>query len=209
MSLAQCLSSQKDRLSLPGIVLVDRPGLALRGVSDDISRGQVSTQEDFKSQVRFLARYKMNLFMPYLEDMFHLEGRPGFGAGRGALTADQARELVEFAARLHVRVVPAFQTLGHYENFLLRPENFPLAEFPGGHCLSPAAEGVYGFLDSALTQVAEAFPDSLLNVGCDESWDIGRGRSRARVRAESLAGVHASHYGRVHGIVRRASAAAC
>lgn len=202
MSLAQLLYSGAEGPRLPGVVILDRPKLALRGVSDDISRGQVSTMDDFKDQVRLLARYKMNLFMPYLEDMLQIDGRPGFGAGRGALSAEDVRDLVGFASRLHVRVIPAFQTLGHYENFLLDPENFPLAEFPGGQCLSPAVEGVYGFLESALTAVAAAFPDNLLNVGCDESWDVGRGKSRARVRVESLAGVHASHYSRVHGMVR-------
>jgi hypothetical protein len=200
MSLAQLLRDCGGR-SVPACVIRDHPALGLRGVSDDISRGQISTLSDFKRFVRFMARYKMNLFMPYLEDMLQVEGLPKFGEGRGALTREEVRELVSFASGLHVRVVPAFQTLGHYENFLLDPDNFPLAEFPGAQCLCPVEEKVYPFLKQALGAVCGAFSDSLVNAGCDETWDTGRGKSRPQARREGLAAVHAAHYRRVHSLV--------
>ncbi len=201
MSLAQLIRAGKGR-AVPACVIQDRPALALRGLSDDISRGQVSTQNDFERLVRFLARYKMNLYMPYLEDMFALKSHPDFGAGRGALTAAEVQSLAAFCAGLHVRLVPAFQTLGHYDNYLLDPDNFPLAEFPGAQCLSPAVPEIYPFLGQALSELCAAFPDSFVNVGCDETWDIGRGKSRAWVRRENLAAVHAAHYRKVHDQVR-------
>jgi len=200
MSLAQLLRAGGGR-SIPACLIRDNPALGLRGISDDISRGQISALDDFRRLIRFMARYKMNLFMPYLEDMLRIEGLPKFGEGRGALTREEVRELVSFASGLHVRVVPAFQTLGHYENFLLDPDNFPLAEFPGAQCLSPAEEKVYPFLKQALGAVCEAFSDSLVNAGCDETWDTGRGKSRAQARREGLAAVHAAHYRRVHSLV--------
>ncbi|MCE5270987.1 beta-N-acetylhexosaminidase [bacterium] len=200
MSLAQLIRAGKGR-SVPACFIQDSPALALRGLSDDISRGQVSTQQDFERLVRFLARYKMNLYMPYIEDMFSLKSRPDFGAGRGALSAAEVQSLAAFSSALHVRLVPAFQTLGHYDNYLLRPDNFPLAEFPGAQCLSPAVPEIYPFLGQALSELCAVFPDSLVNVGCDETWDIGRGKSRARVRNEGLAAVHTAHYRKVHEIV--------
>ncbi|MFH1068209.1 MAG: family 20 glycosylhydrolase, partial [Candidatus Glassbacteria bacterium] len=186
---------------VPGLSVKDRPALGLRGVSDDLSRGQISTLDDLKALVRLLARYKLNLYMPYLEDMFALDGRPEFGDGRGALTPAEARELAGYAAGFHVRVVPIFQTLGHYENALLEPAFSGMAEFPGAQCLSPALEQTYVFLKDALAQAAAAFDDPFFHAGCDESWDVGRGASRQMAGKLGLAGTHAAHYDRVHGLL--------
>ena len=201
MTLAQMLYRGKSRGFLPGGVLRDRPALGLRGISDDISRGQVSTLEDLKNLIRLSARYKLNLYMPYLEDMFTFAGHPDIGAGRGALTKADAGELVRFARQFHVRVVPVFQCLGHYENLLLREPYLPLAEFPGAQTLSPASEDTYTFLRQALGEIVPAFEDSLFNMACDESWDVGLGKSRPLVARYGLSGVHARHYRRVHEIL--------
>ena len=201
MSLAQLVRRSNEGWTLPSVTIRDLPSLALRGVSDDISRGQTSTMEDFKRLVRTMARWKMNLYTPYMEDMFELESHPDFSQERGAFTAAQARELCRYAARYHVRVVPIFQCLGHLENVLKEPEYEHLAEFPGAHCLSPAVEETYDFIRDALVEVAGAFDDEFLHVGCDESWDIGRGQSRAMKKRHGLSGTHAIHYNKVHTMV--------
>jgi glycosyl hydrolase family 20 len=201
MSLAQLAQRSSEGWTLPEVVIRDKPSLGLRGVSDDISRGQTSMMEDFKQLVRTMARWKMNLYTPYMEDMFELTSHPGFTQDRGAFSAEQARELCKYAARYHVRVVPIFQCLGHLENVLKEPEYEPLAEFPGAHCLSPAVEETYDFIGDALTEVAAAFDDEFLHVGCDESWDIGRGQSRAMKKQHGLSGTHAIHYNKVHTMV--------
>ncbi len=201
MSLAQLTRLDNEGWTLPAVVVRDKPSLGLRGVSDDISRGQTSTMEDFKQLVRTMARWKMNLYTPYMEDMFELESHPDFSQDRGAFTAEQARELCAYAAKYHVRVVPIFQCLGHLENVLKEPEWEHLAEFPGAHCLSPAVEETYDFIGDALAEVAGAFDDEFLHVGCDESWDIGRGKSRAMKKQHGLSGTHAIHYNKVHQMV--------
>jgi len=201
MTLAQMFYRSGILCLLPGGVVRDRPALSLRGISDDISRGQVSTLEDMKTLVRFLARYKMNLYMPYLEDMFRFRLHPEIGAGRGALNAEEVKELVEFARRFHVRIVPIFQTLGHYDNLLLKENYRHLAEFPGAHCLSPALEETYGFLREVLGEIIPAFQDEYFHIACDESWDVGKGKSRALVREHGIDGVHAMHYRKVYDMV--------
>ena len=56
--------------SLPQLLIKDYPALQWRGISDDISRGQVSHIDDFLHIIRQLAFYKKNLYQPYIEDMF-------------------------------------------------------------------------------------------------------------------------------------------
>ena len=129
MTLVQYLHGTRN-MERPCAVVEDYPRLALRGISDDISRGQVSTMDDFKILIKTIARYKMNVFMPYMEDMFRFRNHPDIGEGRGAFTPEEIAELENYARDYHVRVIPIFQTLGHYENILLMDKYKDLAEFP-------------------------------------------------------------------------------
>ena len=201
MTLAQYLHGTRN-MERPCAVIEDYPGLALRGISDDISRGQISTLDDFKLLIRTIARYKMNVFMPYMEDMFRFKSQPDIGVGRGAFTPEEIAELESFAADYHVRVIPIFQTLGHYENILLKDEYIDLAEFPGAATLSPAEDATYEFLKSVLSEIVPAFSDSFFNIACDESWDVGLGKSKALKGRLGTSGVHAQHYRKVYDMVK-------
>jgi hypothetical protein len=167
-----------------------------------MSRGQVSTLENLKSIIERLARYKMNCYMPYMEDIFQLKSYPSIGKGRGALTQDEVRELDRYARERYVDLIPIFQTLGHYENILLNPEFRELGEFPGAHTLAIANPDIYTFLENALREVADVFSSEYIHVGCDESWDVGRGATAKRVLDEGLHRVHADHYLKVYQIVK-------
>ena len=106
MSLIQLLEKSKDN-TLPAISIIDWPDMKMRGISDDISRGQVSTLDNFKKIIRNLARYKMNVYMPYLEDMVQLDSYPSIGKGRGALSKQEVKELVDYAGKYFIDVIPS------------------------------------------------------------------------------------------------------
>ena len=101
----------------------DWPSLKWRGISDDISRGQVSMAEDFKNIIRELAFYKKNLYQPYIEDMFAFDSSPQVGRARGAITKSEMAEMVAEAKKYHVTLVPVFECLGHQDRLLSLPEN--------------------------------------------------------------------------------------
>ena len=69
---------------LPAVRVRDWPKMAMRGVHDEFSYGQVSTMENFKDMIRFLADFKMNTLIYYFEDTFRFERYPTIGEGRGA-----------------------------------------------------------------------------------------------------------------------------
>ncbi|RMD96509.1 MAG: hypothetical protein D6814_11235, partial [Calditrichaeota bacterium] len=202
MTLIQVIEQAKQP-RLPGMQVRDWPALRFRGVSDDISRGQVSTLAHFKKIVRFLAKYKMNTYMLYLEDMFRFKKYPQIGQGRGALTAEETKELQAFAKNYFVEIIPIFQTLGHYENILNQPEFMHLAEFPGAASLSPAKPAVYDFLQDLIDEIAPVFESPYFHMGADESWDVGKGASRALVERYDIATVHARHYQKVAAMLRK------
>lgn len=201
LSLGQML--KRADLFLKGVKITDYPDLSARGISDDISRGQVSTLENFKRIIDFISSYKMNVYMPYIEDVLEFESFPSIGKNRGALTKVEVRELVEYAESRFVDVIPVFQTLGHYENILTQPEFVEYAEFPGAASLNVSSEKTYEFIETLLKEVFEIFPSEYIHIGADESWDVGLGKSKNLVDSSNISQVHLQHYKRVYEIAKK------
>lgn len=201
MSLIQML--EKADRTLQCVEIIDWPDLEFRGISDDISRGQVSNLDNFKKIISHIARYKMNTYMPYLEDMLVFEKYPTIGKGRGALTKEEVKEIVSFAKKNFVDVIPIFQTLGHYENILSNEEFLKFAEFPGAASLNVSNDSTYIFLEELLKEVFELFPSEYFHMGADESYDVGLHASKELVDESNIASVHANHYKKVYDICKK------
>lgn len=203
MSLLQMLRSEKRSLTVAGTTIHDFPSQKIRGITDDISRGQVSTPENFKKIVRFCARYKLNVYSPYLEDMFIFKKHTEIGKNRGALSAAECRDLDAYAKKYFVEVIPIFQTLGHWENILLHSDYMKFGEFPGAHTLNISDERVYSMLDEMIGEVSACFSSPYFNIAADESWDVGLGTNKERVKKSDLATVHSEHYKRIFEMVKK------
>lgn len=203
MTLLQLLEQQKKSIVAPGVAIRDWPRQKIRGITDDLSRGQISTMENFKTIIRFLARHKLNVYSPYIEDIFVFKNHPAIGKGRGELTAAEVKELDAYAKQYHVELIPIFETLGHWENILALPEYRKYAEFPGAHTVNVSDEAVYTILDEMIGELSAAFSSPYFNMAADESWDVGLGANKARVAASDLATVHAEHYKRLFEIIRK------
>ncbi len=202
MSLIQLIENASTKM-LSSMEIVDWPDMEIRGVSDDISRGQVSTLQNFKRIIKFISRYKMNTYMPYMEDMFRSSSFPSIGKGRGALTKTEVKEIVKYAKKHFVDVIPIFQTLGHYENILTQDKFVKYAEFPGAASLNISSENTYKFLNKLLPEIFDAFPSEYFHMGADESYDVGLGKSKSLVDSIGIAEAHLKHYLRVYNICKQ------
>jgi hypothetical protein len=200
-SLVQLLEKADGKLQL--MEIIDWPDMKIRGISDDISRGQVSNLDNFKKIISHIARYKMNTYMPYMEDMLEFEKYPTIGKNRGAMTKAEVKEILDFAKKNFVEVIPIFQTLGHYENILSDKEFLKYAEFPGAASLNVSNDSTYVFLEELLKVVFELFPSEYFHMGADESWDVGLGESKKLVDETNIAVVHANHYKKVYNICKK------
>jgi len=114
--------------SLPRLHVADSPALLWRGVSDDISRGQLSTLDDFRATIQALGYYKINLYCIYIEDAFRFRADESIGRGRARLTPCELSAIVAEGRRNHVTVVPIFQVMGHQERLLANPSTRRYAE---------------------------------------------------------------------------------
>ncbi len=200
-TLRQMLVCRGRSAPLPAVRVRDWPKMAMRGVHDEFSYGQVSTMENFKDMIRFLADFKMNTLIFYFEDTFRFARYPTIGEGRGALTREQVDELEAFARPLGVEIIPVFEMLGNQGALLMLDEVRTFAEFPGSHSFAVNDEA-FGFLSNCFGEMAAAFDSKYFHAGLDESWDLGFGKSEELVNRVGRGPAHAAHYRRINDLFK-------
>lgn len=186
---------------LPCAVISDKPRFAYRGMHLDCARHFFSV-DAVKRYLDIMAVYKLNRFHWHLSDdqgwrieilqypELTLVGgyRSGTMVGRdfnsddgirygGYYTQDQIREVVSYADRLGITVVPEIDLPGH---MLAALSAYPWLGCSGGpyeawhkwgvadEVLCAGKETTYEFLENVLSEVAELFPGEYIHIGGDE-----------------------------------------
>ena len=186
---------------LPCAVISDKPRFAYRGMHLDCSRHFFSV-DAVKRYLDIMAVYKLNRFHWHLSDdqgwrieinrypELTLVGgyRSGTMIGRdfnsddgirygGYYTQDQVREVVAYAEKLGITIVPEIDLPGH---MLAALSAYPWLGCSGGpyeawhkwgvadEVLCAGKETTYEFLENVLAEVAELFPGEYIHIGGDE-----------------------------------------
>ena len=168
----------------------DWPAMQYRGLSDDLSRGPIDNLDFQKKLIRKLAAYKANLYSPYFENTQQYASNPLPAPPGGGITADEARELVAYAAKYHVMIVPDQEAFGHLRHMLVYEEYQPLAETPHGAVLAPGQPGSLQVIKQMFTELAALYPSPFLHIGADETFDLGVGQTKAAVDQQGLGPVY-------------------
>ncbi|MHA1452883.1 MAG: family 20 glycosylhydrolase [Promethearchaeota archaeon] len=174
--------SEGDKVILPKISIIDYPVYNIRGLVDDISRGQRPTLDNFKKFIRFLSRTKQNYLVLYIEDIFKWEKYPQIGRNRGVLTKEDLIEIQAYAKEWFVTIIPGVELLGHMDNMLTEPDLIEYAEFPGAQCLNISNPRTKEFVRDLIQEIAPVFEISMFAPICDESHDFGLRRSKEYVK---------------------------
>lgn len=168
----------------------DWPAMKYRGVHDDLSRGPLPTLEFQKNLVRTLSAYKINLYSPYFEHTQQYASNPLFAPPGGSMSVNDAKELVAFAAKYHVTVVPEQEAFGHLHHNLVWEQYQSLAETPHGAVLAPGQAGSVALIKQMFTELAAMYPGPFLHIGADETVDLGLGQTKAEVDSRGLGPVY-------------------
>jgi hypothetical protein len=201
-TLKQLVRGESTNALIPAVKIVDWPTMRWRGVSDDISRGPVPTVDYIKRQIRTEAYFKLNLHSFYMEHTFRSETHPLIGPEGGSLTPTEIRELVAYARKYHVELVPEQQTFGHLHKALRLEKYASLAETPYGDVLSPQQPGSYQLIADWYKELDELFPGQFFHIGEDETFELGEGQSREAAKAKGVGAVYFEHLNRVRDLLK-------
>lgn len=202
-SLIQLLPTDAAKpILVPCVQIKDAPRFAWRGMHLDVSR-HFFPVSFVKRYIDLLALYKMNTFHWHLTDDqgWRIEikrypeltrtgaWRNGTMVGRysnqqydsirygGFYTQEEIKEVVAYAAKKHVTVVPEIEMPGHavaaiasYPWLSCTGKKIPVEKgwgvFEDVFCTK---DSVFGFLENVLDEVITLFPGKYIHIGGDES----------------------------------------
>ncbi|MFM7850934.1 MAG: beta-N-acetylhexosaminidase, partial [Flammeovirgaceae bacterium] len=219
-SLLQILPLKAEpNFSIKSFEINDTPQFGWRGIMLDVSR-HFFTVEEVKKYLDVMAFYKFNTLHWHLTDdegwrveikslpaltqkgsvravrhgKFGTRSMPSLDEPKtdgGFYTHDQVKDIIAYAARLHITIVPEIDVPGHsmallaaYPELSTRKEpkqvscGFKFSEWYGDgtfkmlieNTLNPADEKVYDLLDKIFTEIAALFPNEFIHVGGDEAY---------------------------------------
>ena len=194
-------------LAMPALVIRDWPSMEWRGVSDDISRGPIPTVDYLKMQIRTLAEYKINLLGFNMEHVFDFQTQPlvspkEAAPKEAALTPAEIKQLVDYAGKYYVTLLPEQQAFGHLHQFLKYEIYSDLAETPHGHVLTPTKPKTYDFIRQVYGEVVPLFPGPFFHIGSDETFELGLGQTKALAAQQGLGRVYLEHLQKVFEIMQ-------
>ena len=156
----------------------------------DISRGRVPKLETLLELVEHLADFKINELQLYTEHTFAYRKYKSVWQSWGALTGKEIRKLDARCRQFGIDLVPNQNSFGHLRYFLEHPRLKKLAEVSKPYedangeflrrpsTLAPNHPGTLPFLRGLYDELLPNFSSERFNVGCDETWDLGRGQSK-------------------------------
>lgn len=191
----QQLSRQVDADGfLNNIKIEDNPVFSNRAVMLDISRNKVPTMDSIYSLVDLWSELKLNQLQLYTEHTFAYKNHKIVWKDSSPFTPEEIKSLDIYCRNRAVELVPNQNSFGHMERWLKHKEYISMAEAPdgfddpwGGHfdvssTLNPGSEEVLPFISDLYDELLPCFTSSMLNIGGDETFDLGQGKSEARCK---------------------------
>lgn len=196
-----------DAGRLPGVDIEDHPDYPTRGYMLDVSRDRVPTRETLDRLVDVLEKCRYNHLQLYVEHTFAYRGHEDVWRDASPLDGDDLRWLRDRCTDADIELAANQNCFGHFGRWLAHERYRDRAECPDGFdlvegvrfpptVLAPTvenAEFVLGLVDEQVT----SFGARIVNVGCDETFELGRGASAQRVATEGRTLVYAEHLRRI------------
>ena len=201
------------RLEVPALRIDDAPRFAYRGMHLDVGR-HLFPVDFIKRLLDRMAHYKLNRFHWHLTDdqgwRIEIKRYPRLtevggqrketdGDGKpygGFYTQDEVREVVAYAASLHITVIPEIEMPGHalaalaaYPELGCTPYPFKTGTTWGvfDDIFCPT-EPTFTFLENVLDEVIPLFPAPYVHIGGDEAPKTRWQRARRRMKSSAARG---------------------
>ncbi len=200
-TLLQLLSySITEQKPLICVTINDYPDFERRGYMLDISRDKVPTMESLYKLIDLLASMKINEFQLYTEHTFAYKNHKIVWENYSPLTAEEIQELDIYCTERFIDLVPNQNSFGHMENWLEHDEYLELAECPETcqtvwgpskrQSLDPTNPKSLELMQELYAELLPNFTSNYFNIGCDETMELGLGRSAPICKKEGKGRVY-------------------
>lgn len=191
-TLLQLINHNTSSYYFKGVTINDAPRFVWRGLMIDVSR-HFQPIGVIKRNLDAMASVKMNVFHWHLTDDqgFRIESKTypklqELASDGLYYTQNQIKDVVAYASKLGIRVIPEIDVPGHASAILTAyPEygshqgeyTYEIERFAGvfDPTLDPTNPETYNFLEGLFTEIAPLFPDDYFHIGGDENegkhWD--------------------------------------
>jgi len=203
-TMEQLISYVEGNSRLPKLSIVDFPDFKNRGVMLDVSRDKVPKLESLFQYIDHFASLKINQLQLYTEHTFEYQNHMKVWQDFTPYTAEDIIKINHYCNQYFIQLVPNQNALGHMERWLVHEEYQHLAELEHldkngtNHLhrrttLSPidpqSMELVTGMFDEMLPN----FSSKIVNIGGDEPWELGYGRSKEECDKRGKGDVYISY----------------
>lgn len=180
---------------VPCCRIADAPGLKLRGVLLDISRGKVLKPDTLKAMADMLASFKVNHLELYVEGFsFGYPSFPQVWEENSCMTAAEMKEFSEYCRERFIELVPHQNSLGHMAPWLARKEFARLAEAPEGldvmgmkfppTTMDASDPETFQLLKQMINDISRSFDSGYFHAGLDEAFEFCKGKNREKAEKE-------------------------
>lgn len=211
-ALAQLLAT--GAACVAAMDIEDWPDFAVRGVMLDISRDKVPKTAELFRIIDLLADLRINQLQLYIEHTFAYRGHRRVWKNASPLTAAEVRRIDRYCRDRGIELVPNQNSFGHMERWLRhepyrrlaetsRPWRTPwgtMRDYPTTLC--PLDPGSLRLVSDLYRQLLPHFSSRLFNVGCDETFELGQGRSEEACRKRGTGTVYLAYLLKIHRLVR-------
>ncbi len=184
---------RQEGVLVPQMQIEDYPELPVRGWFNDVTRSRVPKMDFLKEMVDRCSMYKINQMHLYVEHTFLFDGFSEIWRDDTPLTADDILELDAYCQIRNVELVPSIATFGHLYK-VLRSRSFRhLSEMEEEkdaafvfknrmqhHTLNTTDDESLQLVYRMIDEYTALFTSDLFNINCDETFDLGKGRGKAR-----------------------------
>lgn len=140
----------------------------------DMSQGNsVVHVPAMKKMLRQMAMMGLNQCLLYMEDSYDVPEEPYFGYMRSRYSYAELKELDDYGYALGIEMIPAIQSLAHFEDVLKWDVYLELRE--SVECMVPEQEATYTFLRHIFEAASKPFRTKRINLCMDEAHGLGLG----------------------------------
>jgi len=211
---ARATLAQLKRLGdVPNLRIGDAPLHKHRGFMLDISRDRVPAMATLLDLVDKMASWKMNHLQLYVEHTVAYAGHDEVWQAASPIRLEELSALDAYCMQKGIALTANQNCLGHFERWLKHPRYAPLGErqvpqmvnrdfFVMPNTLCPDDPGSLRLVEDLLRQLLPRCSGAYVNIGCDEPWDLGRGRSEEVCKSKGRARVFSEYVAKVADIAR-------